>query len=213
MNFANLHFRFPQPTIWTGRARLAPPNSWSSADQEAFDRDALLAERLISNALEEVESEGILEGLRNSHSRAGVSREATQPVAARTPFVHGSRIAALREKVSSSKYDLQRLIRLCEELNICYEHECFLAVAALTRALIDHVPPLLGAQTFAEVANNYAGGKSFKESMAHLDSSARKISDSHMHQRIRERESLPTQTQIDFSRDLDVLLAEIIRVL
>jgi hypothetical protein len=81
------------------------------------------------------------------------------------------------------------------------------------RAILDHVPPLFSSNTFAEVASSYPGGKSFKESMAHLEKSARKIADSHLHQRIRQQEVLPTRTQIDFSRDLDVLLGELVRVL
>lgn len=46
----------------------------------------------------------------------------------------------------------------------------------LTRGLLDHVPPLFGRSSFAEVANNYSGGgRSFKETMHHLENSARKV--------------------------------------
>jgi hypothetical protein len=83
----------------------------------------------------------------------------------------------------------------------------------LTRAIIDHVPPIFGAKTFNEVASNYSGTKSFKDSMLHLSNSARKIGDSHLHVQVRSRESLPNRTQVDFSRDLDVLLGEIVRIL
>jgi hypothetical protein len=84
----------------------------------------------------------------------------------------------------------------------------------LTRALLDHVPPIFGKQSFAEVANNYGGGgKSFRESMLHLERSARNIGDAHLHIQIRNSESLPTSTQVNFSNDIDVLLAEIVRVL
>jgi hypothetical protein len=66
---------------------------------------------------------------------------------------------------------------------------------------------------FAEVANNYSGSRSFKESMQHLDLSARKIGDAHLHTQIRTKEILPTATQVNFANDLDVLLAEIVRIL
>lgn len=84
--------------------------------------------------------------------------------------------------------------------------------AALVRALIDHVPPIFGARTFAEVVNN-VGGKSIKESLQRLETSSRHIADSVLHQQIRRRESVPNGTQVNFSNDLDVLLAEIIRKL
>lgn len=128
-----------------------------------------------------------------------------------SPFVDPVRIAALKA-AQSTDFDLQRLVRMCEELNACYASECYLAVAMLTRAIVDHVPPLFSKSTFAEVASNYAAGRSFKGSMQHLERSARNIADSHLHQHIRARETLPTQTQVNFQPDLDVLLAEIIRV-
>ena len=68
-------------------------------------------------------------------------------------------------------------------------------------------------RNFGEVANNYAATKSFRESMQHLENSARNIGDAHLHVQIRKRESLPTPTQVNFSNDLDVLLGEIVRIL
>ena len=49
--------------------------------------------------------------------------------------------------------------------------------------------------------------------MEHLQNSSRKIADSNLHTLIRGKESLPSQIQVNFSNDVDVLLAEIIRVL
>ena len=96
----------------------------------------------------------------------------------RSLYVAESRLGELRG-LSNNHHDYRRLIRICEELNICSQHGCWTAVAALVRALIDHVPPLFSAAKFSEVANNYPGAKSFKESMARLSSSARKIGDAH----------------------------------
>jgi len=108
-------------------------------------------------------------------------------------------------------YDLARLVRLCEELNACYKVSAYHAVIMLTRAILDHVPPLFGCKNFAEVASNYAGAKSFKQSMAHLQGGARNIADLHLHGQVRAVESLPNATQVNFSQDLDLLLAEIVR--
>lgn len=127
-------------------------------------------------------------------------------------YVDESRIAELR-RVESADFDLRKLIALCEELNQCYRAQCYHAVAALTRAVVDHVAPVFSVRLFAEVANNYAGTRSFKDSMRRLDEAARKIADAHLHTAIRNSETLPTRVQVNFSNDIDVLLSEIIRLL
>lgn len=127
-------------------------------------------------------------------------------------FVDEKRISEL-EQCRSDDFDLTKLDEFCRELNINYSQGAYLAVAMLVRGLLDHVSPILGFRTFAEVANNYACPKSFKESMLHLELSSRKIADAHLHTTIRKQEILPTQTQINFSNDLDVLLGEIIRIM
>jgi hypothetical protein len=127
-------------------------------------------------------------------------------------FVDQARLEEL-QSIKSDQYDLTRVIQLCTELNFCNAHECHLAITMLTRALIDHVPLIFNAKSFSEVANNYSGPKSFKESMNHLEHSCRKIADSHLHVQIRAKEVLPNKTQVNFSNYLDVLLAEIVRLL
>lgn len=126
-------------------------------------------------------------------------------------FVNPSRIEELRDTHIKS-FDLTRLIRLCEELNICYASECYHAVAMIERAIIDHIPPLFNCSVFSEVSSKYKGAGSFKESMRNLNNSARKIADAHLHIRVRASEVLPNATQVDFSNDLDVLLGEIVRI-
>ena len=127
-------------------------------------------------------------------------------------YIDETRIQEL-ENISNSKFDLSKLIQIVKELNICYEKKCYIAVITLTRALIDHVAPIFDCKTFAEVANNYQGPRSFKQSMQHLENSSRKIADQHLHCRIRKKESLPNKTQVNFSNDIDVLLSEIVRIL
>jgi hypothetical protein len=82
----------------------------------------------------------------------------------------------------------------------------------LPRAILDHVPPIFGAQTFAEVSSCYAGSKSFKASMQTLENSLRNIADQHLHCQIRPSEVLPNAKQVNFGNDLDVLLSEIVRI-
>jgi hypothetical protein len=153
--------------------------------------------------------------------RPGARQAVERPVQEATPappapaiflYVDESRIADLRA-IDAREFDLRKAIALCEELNQCYRAQCYHAVAALTRALIDHIPPVFGMHSFAEVANNYAGSRSFKESMKQLDTAARAIADQHLHTQIRKSEVLPTRVQVDFSQVVDVLLGEIVRVL
>lgn len=138
--------------------------------------------------------------------------EVIEDIYQKTFYVEPSRIEELK-RISNKKFDLQRLITMCEELNFCYHHQCYLAIMMLTRAILDHVPPIFGVKRFSEIANNYAGSKSFKESMNHLAKSSRKIADSHLHTHIKSKEVLPNFTQVNFSNDLDVLLQEIARIL
>jgi len=130
-------------------------------------------------------------------------------------FVNKSRIEEL-SSIKSDQFDLIRLIKLCEEINDNYYHENYMTVAIIGRAILDHVPPIFKCSTFDNVANNYGGvdkNRSFKKTMLHLNGSLRNIADKYLHQVIRISETLPNETQVNFSQDLDVLLDEVVRIL
>lgn len=127
-------------------------------------------------------------------------------------FIDPERLSQLRS-IKHIDYDLSRIVRLCEELDIAYAQECYHAVAMLTRSILDHIPPIFGARNFAEVANNYSGGRSFKDIAQHLESSSRKVADAYLHTKIRKSESLPTRTQVDVRQPIDFVLGEVVRVL
>ncbi len=134
------------------------------------------------------------------------------PAKVGTYFVDPTRITEL-SALSPVNFDLSRLAEMCKELNTCFSQRCYYATAMLTRSILDHIPPIFGKKSFGEVANNYGGTKSFKASMSHLDISSRSIADASLHTQIRNSETLLNETQVNFSNDLDVLLAEIIRLL
>lgn len=131
-------------------------------------------------------------------------------------FVDVTRITELKE-IKSDKFDLRKLIRLCEEINMAWANESYIAVSLLGRTIINYVPPIFGFESFNEVANNYSSRerqlKSFKQSLQNLQKSLRNIADSHAHDMIRKKEVLPVRVQVSFFQDLDVLLSEIIRIL
>lgn len=127
-------------------------------------------------------------------------------------YVDEKRIAEL-VNIENKSFDLARLIQYCNELNNAMYEECCLTIPMLVRAIIDHVPPIFGCNTFAEVTNNYRGAGSFKEAMQSLETSLRKIADLYLHTHIRPKEALPNLKQVDFSNSLDLLLSEVIRIL
>ncbi|MEH2501618.1 hypothetical protein V1290_000429 [Bradyrhizobium sp. AZCC 1578] len=147
----------------------------------------------------------------------GIQRKRTKPLPSSPgakPYVDHARIVAL-QNIGASRWDFARLVELCREINIAAANRCHMSTAMLLRTILNHVPPVLGFATFAEVASNYGGpktNKSFKGNMQRLEGSLRNIADMHLHSPIRPREDVPTAVQVDFTADLDVLLGEVIRV-
>jgi hypothetical protein len=139
-----------------------------------------------------------------------IARE--QAAASRLTIIADSRITEL-QALKSPDFDFRKLVQVCEEINKVYSEGCYFAAAMLTRGLLDHVPPVFGFKTFSEVANNYSGGgRSFKETMQHLESASRKVADAHLHMPIRKNETLPTAQQVNCGQQLDMLLSEIVRI-
>ena len=139
------------------------------------------------------------------------SANPSSPSASHPTYVDLSRLDELRS-ITSSDWDLRRLICMCEELNKAFSASSFHATAMLVRAITDHVPPIFGAASFAEYASSMVS-KSHKSSMERLSRSLRDIADGALHVQIRKREALPASTQVDFRAELDVLLAEVARAL
>ena len=128
------------------------------------------------------------------------------------PYVSEARITKL-SRIDLPSFDLNRLIELLRELNQAHLSKSLMSISMIMRAILDHVPPIFGFNTFNEVSSNYSGGRSFKSSMKHLNLSLRNIADTYLHVPIRKKESIPVFNQVDFRADLDVLLGEIIRLL
>lgn len=125
-------------------------------------------------------------------------------------YVDVTRLDSIRS-APKHRWDLARLGQLCVELNSAHESSSYMSVAMLVRCITDHVAPVFGCKNFGEVANNLQSDQSFKKSMRHLNESLRNIADGVLHVQIRQVESLPTPTQVDFRADLDRLLEEVVR--
>lgn len=124
-------------------------------------------------------------------------------------FVSPSRIDELK-RIRSDKFDLTRLIQLCKEINDNYKNENYLSVGMIGRTILHHIPPIFGYANFDQVVSN--AQRSLKYIMERLKDT-KCISDRYLHQQIRDVETLPTKHQVDFIKNLDVLLEEIIREL
>jgi hypothetical protein len=157
--------------------------------------------RLRSDKISEIEKELQLDRC--------LAREQIKPAVMSGSYIDKKRFRALKEK--GRKFDFSRLLQMLTEIDHAFFVENYISVILLTRAILDHVPPIFNLNKFTEVVNNY-GTKSFKDSMSHLENSSRKIADSYLHTKIRRKESLPNRTQVNFSNDVDVLLAEIVRI-
>lgn len=179
--------------------------------------DAYLSYKGLKEALLEKERRKLEEQSRMERQRADVSsilriQNIYDSLAEGGGYVSGERLGELR-KIQSRDFDLTRLIRLIEELNVAYAESCWMSVAMLVRAIVDHVPPIFSKKSFGEVANDPQKPKSFREAMEHLQKSLRKVADHNLHVQIRNKEVLPNENQVDFRSPLDLLLAEIVRVL
>lgn len=109
----------------------------------------------------------------------------------------------------SSKFDLRKLVRFCEELDDAYRRGSYLSAILLIRAVMNHVPPVFGQISFAAVAAN--SGRSVKPMLERLEREARPIADLHSHILIRSRESLPSRNQVEpYKGSFELLLQEVI---
>jgi len=170
-----------------------------------------------------IEAAGYRQNCENAHKKIlaflnGIIHETENSVAMPATITYVSdyvdvrRIDELR-CVNGTSYDLSKLVKMCEELNICYSSGAYFATLMLVRSILDHIPPIFGYKAFSEMANNHKGGKSFKEAMQRLENTSRKIADSYLHSQIRNSESLPNSIQVKFDSELDFLLGEIYRIL
>jgi hypothetical protein len=138
------------------------------------------------------------------------SKRKYKKVVTEMQFINAHRINEL-ENIQNDKFDFTKLIKMLCEINDSFSLGNYFSVAMLCRSVINHIPPIFDFETFNQVASNY-GGKSFKKNMLNLNESMKNIADNYLHEKIRKKEVLPNENQVDFSRDLDVLLGEIVRI-
>lgn len=112
-------------------------------------------------------------------------------------------------KVKPGQFDATKLTGYCKEINSSFYHGNIVACLLLMRTVLNHVPPIFGYKTFAEVMAN--AGKSLKENLEHLDGGLRKLADLYAHLQIRKNEQYPTKNQVEpFRAQFELLLHEVL---
>jgi hypothetical protein len=124
------------------------------------------------------------------------------------PYVDVKITDALRGKIDNGKFDLAKLLALIDELNDNYASKNTYSCLALQRAIMDHVPPILGCKSFDEVASGYAGwGRTDKSYMQNL-ARVRKNGDDALHRQISEHTDLLSMDDVPSRVWVNVLLRE-----
>lgn len=85
------------------------------------------------------------------------------------PLYVDSEIAeAIRSKHGTNRFDVAKLLSLIDELNDNYAKRHTYSTHMSLRAILDHVPPILGCADFNAVANNYQWSRTDKSYMKAL---------------------------------------------
>ena len=134
-----------------------------------------------------------------------------QNVASNAAFLNADLLVTLKA-ITSAKFDISKLGRMCEELNDAYARGNYIAAVLLIRAVMNHVPPVFGATSFKEVVSQ--SGRSIKAILSRLEDDARPIADLHTHMVIRKTEHLPTKNQIEpYKAAFEILISEVTAIL
>lgn len=86
----------------------------------------------------------------------GQPRHAPRPAVSRPSYVDPQVSASLAARAGAIGLDPRKLSSLIAELNDNYSRGNAYAAHALLRAILDHIPPLLGCADFKAAANNYS---------------------------------------------------------
>ncbi|MFF3244263.1 hypothetical protein ACFYWY_11130 [Streptomyces sp. NPDC002870] len=90
------------------------------------------------------------------------------PVITTPLYVNQGLITELDQKQGQTKWSLDKLLQLLRELNDCYAEDRPFACHALVRAIIDHVPPILGCTSFEAAVSSYKWTRTDKKYMTRL---------------------------------------------
>ncbi|MFE9880087.1 hypothetical protein [Streptomyces sp. NPDC005784] len=120
-------------------------------------------------------------------------------------YVNSGLRAELAAKQGKTKLSVDKLIQLLRELDDNYADGHAYSCHALLRAIIDHVPPILGHKSFEAAANNYTWTRTDKKYMARL-LEFKTQADDVLHRHIRESVDVITMHDLPQAAALNALL-------
>lgn len=77
-------------------------------------------------------------------------------------YVAASIVAVIQERAAEAPWNCGKLLQLIQELNDNYASGSAYSAHAMLRAILDHIPPMLGHDTFQQVMSNYPWGRTDK---------------------------------------------------
>lgn len=128
-------------------------------------------------------------------------------------YIKPATIDALRA-IEPERYDATALVRLCEELNICYADGRVPEVEMIVRSIQEHVRPIFKVAKFWEILSDYhEGSPEFRRSIITLMQSQRDIANYWLHGKRRPNETPLTMSKVEFTREVNILLDEAVKIL
>jgi hypothetical protein len=100
-------------------------------------------------------------------------------------------VEELYQKATATTWNLDKLLKLADELNSNYASENYYACHALLRAILDHTPPAFGFENFDQVVNNYSWSKTDKKYLKSLQG-FRNAADDVLHRQMRKSADIIT---------------------
>ncbi|GAA3193464.1 hypothetical protein GCM10010451_49360 [Streptomyces virens] len=127
------------------------------------------------------------------------------PVAEPKPYVNAGLRDELAAKQGKTKLNVDKLIALLHELDDNYAGGNAYSCHAMLRAVIDHVPPLLGHKSFEAAVNNYTWTRTDKKYMTRL-LEFKTQADDVLHRQIRASADVITMHDLPQAAALNALL-------
>lgn len=131
----------------------------------------------------------------------------TQPLS-KDSYVNEEIMKGFQSK--SNTFNFEKLISLIEEINFNFAHDKIYATSMILRAILDHIPPLLGKTNFEEVVSqhNWGSQKSSKRRGVKTLLDFRNIPDDVLHSQISNKKDILDMTYLPNKFAINTLLQE-----
>ncbi|GAA1009690.1 hypothetical protein Aple_021950 [Acrocarpospora pleiomorpha] len=147
-----------EPATWAGSSSRTPGGSWTrDISREVLKyRQATDLQEYVARVSEIIASWGVHTVALNAPASAmGQLDQLTAPLESEATYVRLDLIGELEELDSACRWSLDKLASLARELNSNYAADQPYACHMLLRATLDHMPPVFGYTTFAQVVANH----------------------------------------------------------